>query len=305
MKKVIVRESTKNKTDAVLKAKGVDVSVLWDTAYSTHVGGKTRIKIRCNVCGDIEDYLLCSLTSGRYKCDPCLINKYTTNCEKLGLKLVEKLYYKSQLKLRVECKICGTHSLVGTGHVSEGRFSCDGCMINKYKYHLKKKGCTFIKLSENFKKDHRIYYSNKYGDKFDAGVSNVLAGKFDISTDGNWNQPHSVYLIKLNTSHNSYIYKIGTANDPVRRARVLKLNRPHTVFTLGQFDTRREADKLESELHLEFSRYRLDKNLVSDYTDYYSHRKYSDGEYRYVKEGITEWFSSEVFDTIRLRYNLE
>jgi hypothetical protein len=119
-----------------------------------------------------------------------------------------------------------------------------------------------------------------------------------------WVQPHSVYLIKLQADCDSFVCKIGTANDPERRAKSLKLNKNYEVFTLDSFEDRFGADRLESELHKEFSDYRLCRTEAEKHTDSNVSRKDKTGQYHRVKDGITEWFSSEVFPILSSRYNL-
>lgn len=361
MKKVIVRESTRAKTESALKTKGIDITVLWDTAYCNNGDVNTRIKTVCNTCGDIEDHSLGALTCGKYRCNPCLINKYVAGCEKLNLNFIEKLYEKDQLKLSVKCKVCGECCNASAGHILDGSFRCDGCLLDKYitacdklnlkfinkkysnnvtrlntecnvcghvdyfasgdiikgkfrcdgcllikyKTALEKKNCKLISVEKRYNKRTLLHYVNCDGDSFSASAYNVVGGKFETSLNGYWSQPHSVYLIKLKVDCNTNIYKIGTANDPHKRAKDLKLNKDHKVFTLASFETRYEADKLESELHNEFADNRLCSHSVSEHTDGRVSRRRSDGKFHRIKDGITEWFSSEVFDILSQRYNLE
>lgn len=306
MKRVIVREATKSKTEAALKAKGVDVTVLWDTAYCNNGDVNTHVKTVCNVCGGIEDFFLVSLTRGAHRCDSCLIRKYTNACKKLNLKFISKFSNRnvSSTMINTECLICGNLSVISSANLIDGNFSCDGCRVNRYAAALRKKNCELTRIEKRVKRRTLLHYKNSNGDCFSASAFNVIGGKFETSLDGCWSQPHCVYLIKLKIDSSTTIYKIGTANDPHKRAKNLKLNKDYQVFTIASFETRYEADKLESELHKEFSDYRLPKHISSEYTGGFTSKRGSDGKYFKVKDGITEWFSSEVFSVLKNRYKL-
>lgn len=303
MKKVTVRESIKGAVELSLKNKDIDTDILWDTAYmcgSSH----TYVKVKCNICGNSKDFQVVNLSTGKYKCNHCVLRKYSNYCNNLNLKLIDKLYENKRLKILVECRICGEQCTTQPSPIKSGEFRCNGCNINKYKDCLTKKKCSFISIERNKGSKSIIHYQNIDGDKFKASTGHVIEGKFEVSLNGYWSHPHSVYLIKLQVEGGLFIYKIGTANDPSKRAKSLKLNKNYEVFILDSFEDRFAADKLESELHSEFSNFRLKPEQASVHTDSNVLRKNKTGKYHRVKDGITEWFSSEVYETLKVRYNL-
>lgn len=270
--------------------------------YVSHAAG--RIKLECAICGITNNIDSSSITRGSTPyCSSCQINRYVYACEKLKLTFIDKVQDGHTL-LITECNLCGHKDKTHSGDILGGRFRCNGCLLNKYINALSKRNCTLISAEKQHKKRTQIYYQNSNGDKFKAAASNVLSGRFEVSLNGYWSHPHSVYLIKLQIEDNLFIYKIGTANNPEKRAASLNLNKRYKVFILESFDDRFGADKLESELHSEFSSFRLKSEQISDYTDSNVLRKYCDGKYRRVKDGVTEWFSSEVYNVLKVRYNL-
>jgi hypothetical protein len=77
------------------------------------------------------------------------------------------------------------------------------------------------------------------------------------------------------------------------------------VFTLESFDDRFAATKLESELHREFKPLRVHKALAADFTiKTVRAKRIGQTERVRIKDGCTEWFTSDVFPILASRYNL-
>lgn len=286
----------------VIKYKNFIKDSNWE--YVSHGAG--RVKLECSVCGNTISTKSSIITRGNTPiCTVCRTNSYIAACEKLNLMFKGVVNTGDHTCISTECTLCGEKRDIHSGDVLHGRFRCSGCLRFRYKSALAERCCTFIGIEKKLGKSSYVHYSNENGDKFKASGSNVLSGRFEVSVDGYWSHPHSTYLVKMDIDENNSICKIGTANNPERRIKSLKLNKPYTVYTLEQFGSRFEADKLESELHNEFSDARLHPDCTKHYTEVIRSRKYSDGKYHRVKDGITEWFSSEVFDILSKRYNLE
>lgn len=261
------------------------------------------LNVVCNKCNGYSQVESQRITSGVFKCEHCQVLKYKEVCDNLNLNFIGK-QHDVKTKLLTECKVCGELKTLDIANALAGRFKCNGCQLIKYKESIAKKNCVLIRTEMTAGVGTFIHYMNSNGDEFKASGSNVLRGWFEVSLDGSWAQPHSTYLIKLQVENDLFIYKIGTANDPERRARSLKLNKNYEVFILDSFEDRFAADKLESELHSEFSNFRLKPEQASAHTDSNVLRKNKTGKYHRVKDGITEWFSSEVYETLKVRYNL-
>jgi hypothetical protein len=272
---------------------------------SKRIKGNTKIRAECMVCGTECTHSAGQFLDKKFRCGGCLLIKYADACKKLNLKFIAKAHNGLCNKIHTECLVCGENRQIMSSDLLKGEFKCRTCTVNKYIKLLSNKKCTLVNIEKVPGKKSVIHYKNSVGDSFKSPAANIVAGSFETSLFGSWSQSHSVYLIKLKTDKDEYVYKIGTANDAYKRASELKLNRPYEVFVLSEFETRYKADKLESELHKEFKKYRLNRASVSSYTDSLIRRRYSDGSINMVKQGITEWFSSEVFPVLVHRYNLE
>lgn len=304
MKKVTVRDKTKVRITNQLLFDNKSGNVLWETARREEGSSHTYVDVICTKCNETNCVSLSHLVRASFLCKGCLNIKYKEYCDKLNLKFIRKSFDGVLRCVEAECNVCKTNSSVSVAQIRLGLYRCETCLLNKYKSALLNKSCTLIRTEKLPGKDTLIHYTNKDGVAFKAYNTNILKGSFEVSLDGNWVQPHSTYLIRLQVEGNLFIYKIGTANDPERRAKSLKLNKNYEVFVLDSFETRFGADKLESELHSEFSKFRLKPEQTSEHTDSNVLRKRSDGKYHRVKDGITEWFSSEVYETLKVRYNL-
>jgi len=305
MKKVTVRDKTKVRITNQLSLDNKIGNVLWETARREEGSKHTYVDVICTKCHETNCVSLSHLVKSSFLCKGCLNIKYKDFCDKLNLKFIGKYFDIDTTYVKTECNICKTHSNISVGQLRLGFYRCETCLMNKYKSALLNKFCTLISTEKLPGKDILIHYINKDGVTFKAYNTNVLKGKFEVSLNGRWVQPHSTYLIKLQVEGDLFIYKIGTANDPIRRAKSLKLNKNYEVFTLASFEDRFGADKLESELHTEFSEYRLCRTEAEKHTDSNVLRKNKTGQYHRVKDGITEWFSSEVFNILSQRYSLE
>lgn len=241
-----------------------------------------KILTECKVCKTVCSSSSGHIMDGVFRCSGCLIEKQKAEMER------KNLYADSgQDKSFAKCLICGALRQNGRRGVLYTSSKCENCTINKYKDCLAKKKCTFVSLERNPGGKSVVYYKNSNGDDFKSFVGYVTAGEFETSLNGHWSQHHSVYLIKLKVNEDLFIYKVGTANDPPKRAKDLKLNKKYEVFTLSSFNNRFEADRLEKEIHKEFKLFRLQPNVVEGHTDKFKSSKRSDGKYHRVKDGIT------------------
>lgn len=258
----------------------------------------------CKNCGEERRTNSGHILRGLFRCSGCLLLKYRNLCSKLNLTFLDKIYSENRTKVSTVCNICGNQDTIASSDLINGKFRCEGCKINKYESELKKKNCSLISFEKRKGNKSLIHYTNSAGDCFSTASGNIVRGEFETNINGRWWHHNFTYLIKLQVEDSYSICKIGTSNDPEKRAKKLKLNRPYSVFILGSFENRKLADKLESELHKEFSDYRLCKSEAAVYTDGVRSQKDTNGNRHKVKDGITEWFSSEVYETLKIRYNL-
>jgi Meiotically up-regulated gene 113 len=274
-------------------------------SYKKREGNRRTILSSCKSCGTNRETSSSDLLSGKgIKCDTCLTNRYTELSSALDfVYLGKEILQNGALSLDLMCK--HNHKFKARlGNLQKGSVICKDCQNLSYSSELAKKDCTlfYVQLNEGGKR--RIFYKNKCGDIFSTTSSNLYQGRFANSLDGPWRERHCTYLIQLFYNGTVY-YKIGTAANAERRLKEIDLCGDAKVFVLMCFDTRFEADALESELHREFKVYRLDREVAKEFTrgEVRVRKKDSVAKVK-IKHGTTEWFTHEVFDILKTRYNL-
>ena len=272
-------------------------------------GGKTvvttQVTSTCNKCGTTEDTSAPSLVSGSgVLCQTCLKNRYQIKAEQIG---ADYLAHGNK-RLTFRCHAHGHIFNVAQDSSHKTKGGCEECILLDYKLMLQDKGCTLLhlKLTPASECDRtRVFYMNEGGEVFDTSLSNLRKGEFTTSLDGQWYTQHSTYLIRL--QHKDIIYyKIGTAQNPFRRMKDLGLLGESSVYILDSFSDRFAADALESILHTELKNFKLNKEVASTFTTAKNSVKRKGHPTRiHVKDGISEWFTHEVYDILKTRYNLE
>lgn len=270
---------------------------------------KTGVKSACKVCGT---HLLTAghtiKAGNRPHCETCHTNTYKRFALDNGFTYLGK--YSSRrtgTQVRLQCNLDGNQLQVNCGDLVKGLIRCRICLETKYKKHLALKDCTFISVehkSVNGNLKTRITYSNKEGDVFESTSGNVLHGKFTSTKKSSWYQKHQVYLI-INEYEGDTYCKIGTANIAELRLKNLKLSGNTSVAVLAEFDSRFEADALESKLHNEFKQFKLSEEVSTIFSNAWKIARNSEGVKYSRKDGISEWFTSEVKAVLVDRYKLD
>lgn len=100
-KKPSVNPIFKEEAEKALFDRGFDVTVLWDSVVI--VKNNKRVKVKCNIDGNIVERSLNDLRKGKYACRHCIEEKWTKLAYEKGYKIVD--IDKSNCK--VECLSCG------------------------------------------------------------------------------------------------------------------------------------------------------------------------------------------------------
>jgi Meiotically up-regulated gene 113 len=298
----VISEERKQKIQlSIDNSSSTDFTVLYD--YSYRSGSDSYLCLICNIDRCITFRSTSSVVRSIKSCECCLINKYKSEIESKGFIFISRYYTEKEKAtvLNVKCPVDGnTFEVKSNNLFNQNKLHCEVCRQNSYVDSLNKKNCKFLSKRYTDKFLEYITYSNNEGRIFERSAGNILKGSF-ASDDSHWDQPHSVYLIKVTDGNTDY-YKIGTANDPKTRLIDLKLTLPSSVMCLDSFESRHQADLLEKELHKFFNQYRLDKSIASSFTNGKSKRHNAN---KFVsKDGITEWFTSEIISSLSDRFNL-
>lgn len=296
-KRSIVSDIRRLTANSKLANANKNIEPVWEDTYMVKNSQTTRVV--CKDCGAECFYSTNHLTRGKFNCSNCVVLRDKKNLDSMGYDYV--LRVRSVIHAR--CRSCGNFCKISNS-TTDNRlpYRCKGCLINKYSEILSYKECKFISMRVA---DWVIYvtYKNKSGDLFERNACSITDNRFATSKDGQWYDSHSTYLI-LHTFDGDTYCKIGTARIPAKRLRNLKLTGDSKIFVIGTFDTRFLASNLESELHVEFSDKNIPRDIPAKFTGAYRSQKDANGTRYKVKDGITEWFSSEVYETLKVRYNL-
>lgn len=272
--------------------------------------GAFGLRVKCYKCESVFNIKSVGVSrfekGGKLDCKVCQENNYKE------LAISRNFTYVSRATTEeagtcasLRCNIDNSITIVPIGQLHKKFIRCQLCATNKCKEALLKKKCKFISSEVRLhcsRRVRRVIYENEHGEIFEATAGAILSGIFAITTNNSWYQEHSTYLIT--TIYNGKKYcKIGTANDPEIRLKSLKLLGKTSVTVLERFSDRFEADRLESLLHNEFSMFKLDKSISSEFSTANVKVKGSAGIVRTVKDGISEWFTSDIEDIILERYS--
>lgn len=273
--------------------------------YISHgrVGSLLVINATCNTCKNCLSFNVSSLnrkTKYSRKCEHCLIAHYRKISNDAGYDYVSKGYRG----LTVRCRKDGNEMFVRAAHLAVNNISCEECLITSYKDILITESCNFIDLVRVKNIPTRVTYTNQVGEQFSAAAIAIKSGGFATHKETVWQDRHKTYLMITNFKGKTYC-KIGTAGDPEKRMRALKLPSSTRVLVLDSFVDRFGATKLESQLHCEFTKYKLPPIIPTQFTGKTTSTKRSNGEMYRVYDGVHEWFEAEVYDILKTRYNLE
>jgi hypothetical protein len=268
------------------------------------------LNLQYNTCGCTVEQNSGNLVKKKKPvCPQCRQNKYINAAAKLDFQYIRETKKDNVFFVTLICNKDNNKLSVAPSSLLKGYVLCPKCRETYYKAMLEKKGCTLISVSTGSKKSGTksiVTYKNKACEIFKTKSNHICKGSFAATLDGQWRDKHSTYVMRLENNGDTYC-KIGTAQDPEKRLKQLKLIGNAEVFTLASFDDRFGADKLESELQREFKAFKLPKEIASTFTQAIVMSKRKGHTERVpCADGYTEWYQgNEVFDALSKRYNLE
>lgn len=279
---------SEDRKQRVQKKIGHLVDVLWDTAIC--YGNDYRVSVKCLIDGDIQVRYVSDLNKGSYRCRECLKSKYRQIAETNNFELMSVVVDKEGSFCILRCNRDGEFLKVKTTNIlHQKKLHCQECRIRTIRNILRENGCRYISSYTENKAVAFVNYLSIDGKVRSNSEQNILKESF-AKTESHWDQPHKVYLI-TNVINGECFAKIGTANNPEKRLKSLKLIGNYTVDVIKDFESRHAADKFEKSLHRRFNQFRLQPELASEFTTGMSKVG--------VKMGITEWFSCDVIGLIK------
>lgn len=273
-----------------------DVSILYEYLFKPKLTSSDyAVIVQCNKCKEYcIRYVSCMVKGSDIRCEGCFTRKYKDILEANNYTYrYRKLSGTGGVNVHVTCNTCNTESFIGGGNlINQRKIECKVCRRNSVIAKLKEYNCEFLYEIAD-KRNNRVFYKTPSGIVLSNIYFNILNRSFNKNGASHWDQKHNLYLVKL--SYNDKVfYKIGTANDPTLRIKTLKLSGSYVVNVLDSFENRRSATKQEHLLHKLFEEYSINKTAASEFTNGVGKNK--------LKMGITEWFSSEIFETLCTMY---
>lgn len=254
----------------------------------------------CKFDGDISRIRTNHLFSRNFTCKTCTTNKYKKLCEDIEYEYLGEYLLNNWKMIVARCKHDGNIRVVRSSDICSGQIGCKVCQVNKYSKSLSRKDCKYLSHSMVGKCTY-VKYVNSVGEHLEATSGQICNVKFPVSNDTHWHQRHSVYVIEAKHNGETYL-KIGTANVPEVRHEQLNILCESSVKTLATYDNRFKANSLETYLHRLFSKYSANRETISEIVGKSTRRKRKSGERVRIKDGVTEWFSGSIAETL---YSME
>lgn len=279
------------------------------TIHSVRVGKRSR----CNVCFDVEIEArakLIGLTlinklstvsgkrwfkfidcqheietyTGAYKikCQECVEEQLKKEALSIGYSIIEKgnkggyRLYKAQ---------CGHTSLLSTSSIRKNKVKCWQCMEDGYVNRAKEFGAVCINSNETCKANERTLIL-KCGCTKNVRSDVIMSGYITCPThdDYYYNQPSSVYLIKITQNNFSWL-KLGYAKVVDKRVKNYGLNDNSEIEIIKVLpvETGKIAYEIERIIHSKFNSKRINSEIMKNYHE---------------KSGFTECYPLDMLDNL-------
>ena len=281
------------KVEASLKDNDTKVEVLWD--QQEKAGNDYKVPVKCLHDDLVEFRAVSTLMKGKFFCQQCAIRKYSEKLKQFDFSFIDLLpsEEKQSRKVLFACNKCNFERSLSVGNVLNSKsLSCDNCRKIKVKNNLQEKSCSFIRSYLDEKGFCRVVYEDKTGQQKEVYESNILRGIFSPA-NSHWDQAHHLYIFISNDDNRPFI-KIGTANEPKKRLRDLKLDFNCNIISC-KFETRYAATKVEKNLHKLFVDFSISKSLAESFTEGLSKPTKSG---KRIRQGCTEWFTKDCLNLV-------
>lgn len=274
--------ATKTPADCVECKKIACIEHLDTHNYAVENIQGVRFKVICKTCGDtrtIKDYS--SVFRLKLQC---------ANCDKRVIKTARRQAYFEVLQIGENHTLC---RCTKCGYFRRNDFQkeydgtrCINCKRLAFEARIAKESASLVDYRDT---EQTVTVELPNGAKKTVTVSHFMDKKRGHLDKGTWGSPTCVYAMLVYFENKTYC-KIGTAIDPEQRRRILKLSGESSVFVLGKFQTRKEADEIEKLFHKAFSPYKISPKEAEKFSNRITPRGKSDG--------VNEWFEAGVVGKI-------
>ncbi len=282
LKRYTSQMATKTPADCVECKKIACIEHLDTHNYTVENIQGVRFKVICKTCGDtrtIKDYS--SVFRLKLQC---------ANCDKRVIKTARRQAYFEVLQIGENHTLC---RCTKCGYFRRNDFQkeydgtrCINCKRLAFEARIAKESASLVDYSDT---EQTVTVELPNGAKKTVTVSHFMDKKRGHLDKGTWGSPTCVYAMLVYFENKTYC-KIGTAIDPEQRRRILKLSGESSVFVLGKFQTRKEADEIEKLFHKAFSPYKISPKEAEKFSNRITPRGKSDG--------VNEWFEAGVVGKI-------
>lgn len=162
---------------------------------------------------------------------------------------------------------CGHEQDISAPCIPVGRFRCQQCKENKYKFDAIKVGLEYLGFADNKKYEcQRRLYRLPCGCTKELRMDHAASGSYlcDFCEGTYYQEPSMVYLLKMHSQDFSWL-KFGFAKDIKTRVANYGHDGDVEIIATKQFDTGMEAMKFEKAIHSKYKHSRYNKTFMKKY----------------------------------------
>lgn len=282
----MISDIRKEKLNSI--ASKIGVEVLFELAERK--GNDYNVGVRCLKCGNVEVRHVSNLMKGAFECTSCIVNNQKEKLSSLNYTFIEVVRKEGSYS-KFYCNSCGNvRELSFSNVINMKSIRCSCCRKIEVTHILEDYGCKYVREFYNGS-IKKIEYLDINGDTRVSAEANILRKIFSKSKS-HWDQKHYLYIFESLDSNFPYI-KIGTANNPEKRLKDLKLLFDCKIYS-REYPSRFYANAVEQEIHSKYKDLELDRSEAESFT--FGYGKQQNGVRK--KMGVTEWFKNSFIDNV-------
>lgn len=282
LKRYTRQASTKVPADCIECKKIICTEHLANHGYVITNTQKARFEVSCKTCGTNRTIKDCSSVFR--------LKLHCANCDKRQAKTARRqahfeILQTGESHTLCRCTKCGYFRRNDFQKEYDGT-RCINCKRLAFEARIEKEKSFIVDYNDA---EQNITVQLPDGTRKTVTVSHFMDEKRGHLDRGTWGSPTCVYVILVYFENKTYC-KIGTAIDPEQRRKTLKLSGESSVFVIGKFQTRKEADEIEKLFHKAFSTHKISPKEAEKFSNRLTPRGKLDG--------INEWFDAGVVSKI-------
>lgn len=250
------------------------------------------LEMKCKTCGLVSQFSISGIATGGIRCQNCINSKLADNFDRLGF----EYFGRTGGRCFIGCNGCETVVIrQNIDYSKRSKIDCPTCHTRLITDILERNGCALL---EQYMEcgETRVKYLTLDGKENTVAAKQIKGGYFAKTKE--IESSYSVYMFWRVIENSDVIpdglyFKIGIAIDPNFRLKVLNLDFDCKIHIMREALGRKEAQKIEKEMHNMFWWCKLDKTIPEIFTNRRSYSKLSNKNKKkrhHMKDGATEWF---------------